>query len=272
MPPNEPLAHDSQRIVDEVFASRHPGARRRWETAALVVAGVFSAVFVGLPRLAVPSLADWAARVTARVHAELERDPELTIEPLPAQQAPAPPTPPAAARVPRPTSVRKRTEAPAPAAMAPAEAARVIAQAPTEQPVDFTASSFVVGKGAAYAGGASTSSGTSTRAVDGQTAITPAAGAAGSRRRTVSLDESAWSCPWPSEAEGVQIVQEVVVLRVSVRSDGTADAVKIVSDPGTGFGQAARACALRTHFRPALDDAGAAIAAWSPPIRVRFVR
>jgi protein TonB len=64
----------------------------------------------------------------------------------------------------------------------------------------------------------------------------------------------------------------MVVLRVSVRSDGTADAVKVISDPGAGFGQAARACALRTRFRPALDDAGAVVAAWSPPIRVRFVR
>jgi periplasmic protein TonB len=267
MPETAPPAGDRQRIVDEVFALRHSGARRRWATAALVVAGAFSAVFVGLPRLAEPSLADWATLVAARVRAELDRDPEVTIEPPPppAQPPPAAPTPSAAARVPRPTSIRRT------APSAPAQTAQVIAQAPVAEPADLTASSFVVGKAATYAGGASTSSGTSNRAVDGRV-IAPAAGDPGSRRRSVSLDESAWSCPWPPEAEGAEIHQEVVVLRVSVRSNGTADEVKIVSDPGSGFGPAARACALRTHFRPALDDGGAAIAAWSPPIRVRFVR
>lgn len=276
MPKDAPPAGDRQRIVDEVFAPRHSGARRRWETAALVVAGAFAAVFVGLPRLAAPSLGDWAARVAARVHAELERDPEVTIEPPPAPQPPAAPEPAAAARLTKPTANRKRTAAPSPSEtppteMAPAQTAKVIAQDPNAQPLDFTASSFVVGKAGTYAGGASTSSGTSTNAVEGR-AIAPTAGGPGSRRRTVSLDESAWSCPWPSEAEGAESVQQVVVLRVSVRSDGTADEVKVLSDPGSGFGQAARACALRTHFRPALDEGGVAIAAWSPPIRVRFVR
>jgi protein TonB len=267
MPGNAPPARDRQRIVDEVFARRHPGARRRWGTAALVVAGAFSAVFVGLPRLAEPPLADWAASVAARVHAELDRDPEVTIEPPPpppTQQRPAAPAPASAARA--PTSIRRPT-----ATSAPAQTARVIAQAPVAQPLDFTTSTFVVGKAATYAGGASSSAGTSTHAVDGR-ATAQTAGGPGSRRRAVSLDESAWSCPWPSEADEAKIVREMVVLRVSVRSDGTADAVKILSDPGAGFGPAARACALRTHFRPALDEGGAAMAAWSPPIRVRFVR
>jgi protein TonB len=224
-------------------------------------------VFVGLPRLAEPSLTDWAASVAARVRAELERDPEVTIEPPPppAQQPPEAPAPAAAARVPRPTSIRRTVTS------APAQTARVIAQAPVAEPLDLTASSFVGGKAATYAGGASTSSGTSTHAAPGR-AIAPTAGDPGSHRRSVSLDESAWSCPWPPEAEGAEIHLEMVVLRVFVRSNGTADEVKIVSDPGSGFAPAARACALRTHFRPAVDDGGAAMAAWSPPIRVRFVR
>jgi protein TonB len=265
MAENAPPAGARDRIVDEVFALRHPGARRRWATAALVVVGVFSAVFVGLPRLAEPSLAGWAASVAARVHAELDRDPEVTIEPPP--QPPAAPAPATAARGPRrPTSIRGPTAAPA-----PAQTAQVIAQDPAAPPLDFIASTFVSGKAATYAGGASSSAGTSPHAVDGR-AIAPAAGDPDSRRRTVSLDESAWSCPWPSEAEGAEIHLEMVVLRVFVRSNGSAGEVKIVSDPGAGFGPAARACALRTHFRPALDDGGAAMAAWSPPIRVRFVR
>ena len=44
------------------------------------------------------------------------------------------------------------------------------------------------------------------------------------------------------------------------------------SDPGFGFGAAARLCAQRTRFEPARDPAGEMIGALSPPIRVHFFR
>ncbi|HEX4404545.1 MAG TPA: hypothetical protein VH560_06945, partial [Polyangia bacterium] len=75
MPTNASPVGDRQRIVAEVFALRHSGARRRWAIATLVVAGAFSTVFVGLCRLAEPSGADWASAVAARVRAELDRAP-----------------------------------------------------------------------------------------------------------------------------------------------------------------------------------------------------
>jgi periplasmic protein TonB len=46
----------------------------------------------------------------------------------------------------------------------------------------------------------------------------------------------------------------------------------VVSDPGLGFGAAARACALGTRFLPARNEEGRPITAPSPPIRVHFFR
>jgi protein TonB len=66
--------------------------------------------------------------------------------------------------------------------------------------------------------------------------------------------------------------EQTVVLRVSVRVDGRAERVDLLTDPGFGFGAAARLCASRTQFEPARDWAGQPAAALSPPIRVHFFR
>jgi hypothetical protein len=58
----------------------------------------------------------------------------------------------------------------------------------------------------------------------------------------------------------------------TVRIDGRAEHVDVLSDPGFGFGAQAHFCALATHFEPARDPAGQPIAALSPPIRVHFFR
>lgn len=63
-----------------------------------------------------------------------------------------------------------------------------------------------------------------------------------------------------------------MILRVAVDRRGRAARGEIVADPGDHFGEAALACALKTQFTPARDRNGAAIEAWSPPIRVRFYR
>lgn len=46
----------------------------------------------------------------------------------------------------------------------------------------------------------------------------------------------------------------------------------IVNDPGHGFGEAARACALREPCEPAKDAAGRPVAAETKAFRVRFER
>jgi protein TonB len=157
--------------------------------------------------------------------------------------------------------------------MPPAQAGQLAAAA--AEPVDFTGMAFIVGSGTSYAGGATTTTGTNRKAVLGDMA--PGATdshpvSVRSRTRPVALDQSAWNCPWPAEADAEQVNEQTVVLQVSVRADGRADRVEVFSDPGLGFGAAARLCALRTRFDPARDSAGQPIPAESPPIRVHFFR
>jgi protein TonB len=255
-------------IVDQVFARRHPAESRRWFIAAGVVTGVYAALFVVVPLLATPSLEDWAAMVAARVHGDLDRNREIAIEAPP----PPPPPPPAVApSPPRPVHAAVARARAAARPPAPARTGAVIARAPEASPLDFTATAFVTGTASTYAGGASTSSGTNSHAVEGRD-VSAAGGHDGGRARGVSLDEASWSCPWPREADSAGIDEQTVLLKVNVDAGGGVQAVTILADPGSGFAQAARACALRTRFRPAVDATGQNIAAWSPPIRVRFLR
>jgi protein TonB len=59
---------------------------------------------------------------------------------------------------------------------------------------------------------------------------------------------------------------------VTVRPDGSALSVKVVSDPGHGFGRAARECALRQMYMPARDKQGHPVVGTTPPINVKFTR
>jgi protein TonB len=134
---------------------------------------------------------------------------------------------------------------------------------------------FIVGTGSSYAGGATTSTGTSRKAALGAVATGATDSSwtsVRSRARPVSLDQSAWNCPWPAEADAEQVNEQTVVLQASVGADGHADRVEVYSDPGFGFGAAARLCALRARFEPAHDMAGHPTTAQSPPIRVHFYR
>lgn len=88
----------------------------------------------------------------------------------------------------------------------------------------------------------------------------------------VSLSARNWSCPWPREANALGIDEQMVVLRVVVTTEGRAESVEVLADPGYGFGQAALACAERARFESATDGTGQAYTATSPPIRVRFTR
>ena len=90
--------------------------------------------------------------------------------------------------------------------------------------------------------------------------------------RAVTLSEDAWDCPWPSSADEHERDEAEVDLSVEVARDGRVAHVRILRDPGFGFGAAARTCALRTSFAPALDQRGQPVVAWSPTIRVTFRR
>jgi protein TonB len=268
-PPSDRPAADRPSIVDLVFAGELPGRRRRLLAGTAAVVGLYASVVVLLNQLG-RSAAPWGAEMAARVHDAIavERAVDIT--------APSPPTPPPAeAPIVEARRVQRAARSPAsrdkPAA--PAQPGRLAAATPS--PLDFTGSAFIVGTGSSYAGGKTTSTGTSRTAAVGN--VAPAgtgdgAAATRSRARPVSLDQSAWTCPWPAEADAQQVDEQTVVLRVTVRADGRAERVDVVGDPGYGFGPAARQCALGTRFEPARDGAGQPVTALSPPIRVHFFR
>jgi TonB family protein len=189
----------------------------------------------------------------------------------------APPRPPIPSPLPRLTSrgVAATSRPVTPGPPAPAAAGQVVAAEPAEaEAADFTDFDIAIGQGTAYAGGVTASSGTGTSAVHAAEVdrnARPATGA-GSHARPVGLPVSDWSCPWPPEAAALSIDEETVVVRAVVRPDGSVVSASLLSDPGHGFGAYAVECARAQRFQPALDDAGAAVTARSPPIRVHFAK
>ena len=148
--------------------------------------------------------------------------------------------------------------------------------ADSNAPVDLTADAVVMGKAVAYAGGRTAADGTAHSAgAEYSTSSRPGPGtspAAAGRASPVSLATEDWSCPWPAEADADQVDEQTVVLRVVVNASGDPQSAAVLADPGHGFGAAARACAMRTHFTPARNAGGVPVSATSPPIRVRFTR
>lgn len=150
-----------------------------------------------------------------------------------------------------------------------------------DAPADFT---MVTGAGT-YAGGVTAADGTSRAPVDRGPGVAapavpspaPLASAPAARRPAEDRSSRArvrgvdWGCSalFPASAQRDDAWVSVIV---AVRADGTPEAVTVVSDPGEGFGAAARACALRQTFEPARDPDGAAIAGRTAPVRVHFTR
>jgi protein TonB len=77
-------------------------------------------------------------------------------------------------------------------------------------------------------------------------------------------------CEFPPEAR--EINHALVVVVVDVRKDGTAASVAVKSDPGHGFGRAARTCALGRLYQPARDREGKPTGGPTDPVTVRFLR
>ena len=268
--PSERPEPRSPRIVDLVFGGEPAGARRRLALGSAVVLAIYAGLFLIVSRFGASAgtrSAEMAARVQDAI--VIERTVDVTPPPRPpSAPTPAPESP--HADVPR---TERATRAARARAAPPAQAGQLAAASP--EPVDFTGTAFIVGTGASYAGGVTTGTGTSRTPAHGDLTTGgtgDGATVAPSRNRSVSLDQAAWSCPWPAEADAQQVNDQTVVLRVAVRADGRPDRVDVLSDPGVGFGAAARLCALRTRFEPARDSGGQPIAALSPPIRVHFSR
>jgi protein TonB len=257
------------RIVDLVFAGEPGGRARRLATGGACVVALYASAILVVGHFG-RSGASICAEMAARVHDAIaaERAVDVTPPPKPPPPAETPPTPHLAE-----PAIREHVHSTAAhhAPAAPAQAGQIAAA--STSPLDFTGSAFVVGSGPSYAGGTTTSTGTNRKPATGAVAPNGTGdGVAHSRARPVSLDQAAWNCPWPTEADARQVDQETVVIRVAVGVDGRADRVDVLQDPGFGFGPAARQCALSTRFGAARNPAGDPIAALSPPIRVHFFR
>ena len=176
------------------------------------------------------------------------------------------PEPPKAVPLPLPTA------APLPA---PAQAAKVVAVEPDpNKPLDFT-NTIIQGTANEYAGGITSSEGTSNTAMrnvgaqnggvptaNGNEANAPAQVQQAprvSRARPAGLMSHDWRCPFPPEADTAQIDEALVILEITVRPDGTPGTVRILRDPGNGFGRMAYQCAMRQRFVTALDADGNSI-------------
>jgi len=198
------------------------------------------------------------------------------------REEPPPPPPPPAAEPAKPEPAPPPRAIPhEPPPPPPAQAGKVLTQEPDpNEPVDLTGNTIVTGNAEQYAGGVTTSNGTSNVAV--RTASTagvlggagaPAAPAGPDLARPPELTGSSeWSVPWPMEADALQIDEALVTLQVDVRADGSAADVRVLTDPGNGFGRDARRHALKQRFQPALDHSGHPTAGTIKRIVVHFSR
>lgn len=236
--------------------------------AGLFHAGLFAAaLYLSAPS---PSLAAKPSATPPLLEVELAPEPvieEQAPEPPPPVEPPEPIKLKVAKIAPTPVPVSEPEPEKAPAEAAPPPAAAEAAQAITanEDAPNGPSDSLVTGSGTAYAGGTTERGGTSKEAV-----ASPNARASGVPNGTgdAPVDRSRaprlaagtdWSCPFPAEAEEDGVDHAVVGLEVEVAPSGAVLSVAIHSDPGSGFGREARACALKKHWLPALDKSGQAI-------------
>jgi protein TonB len=231
-------------------------------------------------------LGGWARDTRSDIHEYFARlyDVEMV-------NAPPPPPPPAPEEkpepeAPKPVALAPKSapkEAPAPA---PAQAGKILAQEPDpDAPVDLTGAGFVTGNADSYAGGVTASTGTSKKAVRDLAATPggvpggtgtkpgPAVAASDMSQPPSLIGGTNWEdCPFPPEADADQIDLAKVTVVVTVKSNGSAQDVRVVTDPGHGFGREARRCAMRKRFEPAKDREGRPMLGTMPPFTVRFER
>jgi protein TonB len=227
----------------------------------------------------------WSQAIGRAVHARIVETYDIDVT-KPPEPPPPPPEPekeePKAA--PAPVARDTKLDNTPPPAAAAAKASEVLTQQPNpDEPVDLT-NSFVTGNADTYAGGVTQATGTSDTAVyarkvapggtQGGTGKAPGPPAAAvDRSRPASLAGSKdWKCDFPPEADIDQVDQAFVVVQVATRPDGSPERVNVLSDPGHGFARAARICAMKERYEPALDRDGNAIAGQTKSIRIRFER
>jgi protein TonB len=228
------------------------------------------------------------ASFVAWLHATAPQTPDIPGEVDIVREEPPPPPPPTAepkAEEAKPIAPRPAQEAPPPPP-APAQAAKVLtANTKPDEPLDLTGNTIVQGNADSFAGGFTAGNGTSNTAVNAMPSPTGVPGGTGQvqappppppgpdRSRTAALGGGGeWSCPFPAEADTDQVDEAYVTLQVDVKADGSPTSVRVLSDPGHGFGREARRCAMNKRYATALDHDGTAIAGTTKAFRVHFSR
>jgi protein TonB len=152
-----------------------------------------------------------------------------------------------------------------------------------DEPVDLTGDGFVQGTGDTYAGGVTTTAGTSKSAVRDMHAIgagtdAPTTAKVVSNAPRVDRSKAAaplsgsWDhCGFPAEADIEQVNYARVSIAVTISADGHAQSANLIQDPGYGFGALAKRCALRERFSPALGKDGSPVTA-TQVITINFRR
>lgn len=180
------------------------------------------------------------------------------------------------------------------AAPAAAKAGRVLTAPATEsgEEEDIVDFSMVQGLSERYVGGVTSRTGTSDEAVRdrrargaGPSRVADEPSAAKPRQRRAQKPKprknlsrpprtasTTWNCPFPFQADTAEIHHAVVMLVVTVKADGRPKSVQVLSDPGHGFGAAARRCAHGQRFVPAHDPRGRPTMGTTRPFRVTFRR
>jgi protein TonB len=234
----------------------------------------------------------WAVEARQQIHEYLWSTYDVDVikpeaaKPEPPKLPEEKPEQPEPSPAPKPAAPRPADDSPPPPA---AQAGRVLtAPSDPNDPLDFTGNGFVQGNADSYVGGVTAPAGTGTVATynprasasgvpggTGSAAAPLAARPQGpdlSRPPTVLSGASWSSCPFPPEADIDQVDYAVATIVVTVRPDGSALSVRVLSDPGHGFGRAARLCALSQRYQPAVDRDGQPAVGTTPPIKVTFTR
>jgi periplasmic protein TonB len=224
---------------------------------------------------------DLQARVKERMQGEIVLDIEPEAKPPEPEKEELPKEEPPKAELPKETPKADVEQRVAPAA---AQAGQIIAAAPDPNaPVDF-GNTFVQGPGDGYTGGVTDSKGTEKTKVTavaakgtggpgpaGTAAVAVAALPKDCARATRLRGGSAWDCSFPPEADTEQIDQASATIEVTVNSSGRVDSVRVLQDPGHGFGRSARACAMSKAFDAAIGNECTAITS-TKSFRVNFNR
>lgn len=229
--------------------------------------------------------ARWNATIDVTTDEEEEPAPPPPVEEPPEEEE-LPPSPPEPKMTPSAIAPEAPEQPSAPPPEA-AEAGRVLTSEPDpDEPLDLTDQGFITGTGTRFAGGVTASQGTAKEAVRDRNArsggsLGTQGSVAGGKIAAPAVDlskpakpppGSIWKCPFPPEADAEQIHRAKVVLVVVVNAAGRPKSVSVVSDPGFGFGRAARRCAMQRKFLAGVDKFGKPAETATRPFTVTFDR